>query len=342
MSQPRSIALLGGPATGKTTYLGALVDALQSERIHHLRLDGLDADARALLRLSESLLEGRYPQRTKAGERHELVARLRTEASYFEPTTFTLRAGDYDGEEVERLFRDRIHGWSEEWSQRATASGLLLLVRPSALSRLPRLQPTAEVDEQERWRLLKQPGAPAEAQPGERLQAAPADPEAFHGALPLESVPPPPRATPSDPVTVPTAISIIELLQFIRHVRGLAPGERPRGEERLPIALIVSAWDTVDPAWHEAGPAAYLSHHLPLLEDYLWSNFHPEDLFRFGLSATGGNLEDAQYSTHYMDDPRGFVEWKDLHGVQHRRDIGLPLYWLLFGDRALSAPEGER
>ena len=339
MSPSSNIALLGGQSTGKSTLLGALVDALQTERLKHLRMERLGEDARGLQRLADPLLEGHYPQRTKAGERLELVAHLRTEGSFFEPRSFTLRAGDYDGEEVERLFRDRIHGWSEEWQERARANGLLLLVRADTFAELPRTQPPSDAEESSHWRLLRGEAVPPSESPRSgRAPAAPIRPEQVFGPTPLDEVPPPPRAAPSDPVALPTALDIIELLQFIRHVRKLAPGERPHGDARLPIALLISAWDTVAPIWRERGPAAWLAHHLPLLEDFLWSNFLPDDVFRFGLSSTGGNLRDADYSQRYQDDPSGFVEWVDVHGPHRSLDIGLPLYWLLFGDRALGAP----
>jgi hypothetical protein len=165
--------------------------------------------------------------------------------------------------------------------------------------------------------------------------------EGFFGRIHLDEEIPPPHATPTDPVTIPTELPLIELLQFIRNVRALPPGQRPRKDsERFRIALLVTAWDAVSPEWHEAGPAAFVSHHFPLLDDYLWSNFLQDDVFRFGLSATGGNLRDPDYSQTYldMDEPAGFVEWQDpLQGIRHSKDIGLPLYWLLYGDRAFGA-----
>ncbi|WP_309896694.1 hypothetical protein [Archangium sp.] len=341
MNEPHGIALLGGQFTGKSTYLGALVDALQMEKLQHLRLAGLGADARGLQRLAEPLLQGQYPQRTKAGERLSLEVPLRTAGSYFEPRSFTLRAGDYDGEELERLFQDRIHGWSPEWKERAHSQGFLLLVRPHAITLPPRPQPSAARDEQSRWQLLHGEPTSASSVPASGpAPAAPTNPNIVFGALSLDEVPPPPRAAPSDPVRVPTALALIELLQFIRYVRDLSPGERPRNEqERFRIALLITAWDSVDPAWRRAGPATYLSHHLPLLEDFLWSNFLPDDVFRFGLSATGGDLTNPDHNKRYQNDPSGFVEWHDAaSGIRQSRDIGLPLYWLIFGDRALGAP----
>lgn len=332
MSQSRTLALLGGPSSGKSTYLGALVDALQLEKIHHLRLGALPKDARGLQYLAEPLLEGRYPARTSANQRLRLVAPLRTHGDYFKESAFTLDIGDYDGEEVDRLFRDRIHGWTEEWTQRAQAQGLVLLVRPEMLSQLPRLQ-GPPVDDAARWNRLTGIEAPPAQRRGP-VSAAPARPEQIFTHLAVGDMPATPWAVPSDPVKVPTVLTLIELLQFIRRVRNLAPGQRPQD---FRIALLFSAWDSVDSAWKDAGPRAYLDHSLPLLADYLWSNFRTDDVFCFGLSSTGGDLLNPDHARHYLEDPSGFVTWTGPHGRSETRDLGLPLYWLLFGDHAFGA-----
>ncbi|KFA93005.1 hypothetical protein [Archangium violaceum] len=331
----RNIALLGAQFSGKSTFLGALGNALKAKALKHLHMAGLDADARALQRLAEPLHHGRYPQRTKAGERQELVVPLRTEGGPFGSDAFTLRAGDYDGEEVDRLFRDRLREWTSEWQQRALAHGFLLLIRPGDI-RPPRLHSHPMPDDMTRWRQLREPGASSASAPVTAQQHRSAD---YFGRIHLEEAPPPPYATASDPVSIPAELPLIELLQFIRNVRELPPGRRPRKDgERFRIALLVTAWDAIPPEWRKAGPAAFLSHHFPLLEDYLWSNFLPDDVFRFGLSATGGDLKDTTYSETYMDDPSGFVEWLDpAQGILNSRDMGLPLYWALYGDRAFAA-----
>lgn len=108
-------------------------------------------------------------------------------------------------------------------------------------------------------------------------------------------------------------------MQFIRQVRGLAPGERPP-RKSFRIALLVAAWDAVDHAWQARGAGDYLGENLPLLEDFLWSNFHREDVYRFGLSSTGGDLNGSRYRQQYNDDdaPGGFVTWTDATGQQVR------------------------
>jgi hypothetical protein len=315
----RGIALLGGPASGKTTYLGALVDALQTDQIPHLRLGDLPADALAYDRLAEPLLGAIYPQRTKE-ERHVLDLPLRAaRKGGYEDVSLTM--GDYDGEEVERLFDNRTHGFSPEWQARASASGLLLFLRPDALKPLPR---------------LRLPPA-SHAAP----KSAPLGPEAAFGPGLQDEIPDPGVAGQDDPVLVPTELAIIELLQFLRHARGLGPGDRPR-HGAMRIALLVSAWDSVERERRDKGPAHFFVERASLLEDYLWSNYHLDDVFHFGLSSTGGDLRDARYHEHYQSDPHGFVEWCDATGrVQSTRNLALPIEWALFGEPALMPAEAR-
>ncbi|HZF56822.1 MAG TPA: hypothetical protein VE093_49745 [Polyangiaceae bacterium] len=343
MTAASMLALLGGPESGKTTYLGALVDALQSESLPGLKLGALPADARAYESLTEPLLDGRYSQRTKKDERHLLELPLRAVRDG-KVEDISLTVGDYAGEEVEQLFQNRTGGFSPEWRARAEARGLLLFLRPDALTPLPRLHPRASLHDSERWQALQ--GAPVEGEPARSSrppEATPLRPEHVFGPGILDEPAGPLPARPNDRVRVPTVLAIIELLQFLRHVRGLAPGERlPPGEMR--VALLATAWDAVDRSWHERGPRSFLVEQAPLLDDFLWSNFHEDDIACFGLSSTGGDLRDDRYRERYLEEMRGFVEWADVTGkVQLSRNIALPIAWLLSGDRALGeGVEGDQ
>ena len=344
---PRALALLGGPESGKTTYLAALLDALERVSLPGLAINELPADANAWYQLTEPLLDGRYPQRTKA-ERHTLdvglaISPVSAESSgvslVTEPTQVSLRMGDYDGEEVERLFRDRTRGWSDEWQARARANALLLFLRPPVIHHLPRT-PMPELSEAERWEWLAgRMAQTSDAMPA--LASRTPGPESYFGpGLADHEVVGPPPARPDDSVLIPTVLAVIELLQFIRHVQGLAPGERPPpGSAR--IALIVSAWDAVSRDWQQRGAAAYLGESLPLLEDFLWSNYHESDVFRFGLSSTGGDLNQPRYSERYQEERAGFVTWTDATGcVARSSNLAIPITWALFGDRALLPESG--
>jgi hypothetical protein len=318
----RMLALLGGPESGKTTYLGALVDALETGSLRGLERIQLPHDTRPLERLTEPLLDGRYPQRTTKGERFSLDLALRYRRRDESPFDFSLNVGDYDGEQVERLFKDRIDGWSAEWRTRSEASALLLMLRPDAIVPLPLLQRRPQPDRPQK----------------ERRAPFGSDPTTVFGpGLAAEEVPKRRSAAPDEPIRIPipTVLALIEMLQFIRHARGLALGERPP-TGGLRVAVLFSAWDAIDKSWRTRSPADYLSQHMPLLVDFLWSNFHASDVMHFGLSTTGGDLHDSRHRKRYLKNPGGFIVWSDATGqLQQSPDLALPIRWALFGDAAM-------
>jgi hypothetical protein len=315
----RTVSLLGGPGSGKSTYLGAVLDELLSEKADRLTIREEAADMAVITQLTEPLLQGEYPTRTAAAQRLacELHLGYRDGRDAVEP--FTLRVGDYAGEEVERLFNDRVEGWSSQWRSRAGADVLLLALRPAAIVPLPRMGRAAPT-------------------PRRPKQAFGADPTSVFGpGLADGEIPERHPAAPDEPIRIPvtTVLAMIELLQFIRHARGLAPGQRPR-DGRLRIGVMLTAWDAIATEWQTRPPAAYLAQHVPLLVDFMKSNFLAEDVMCFGVSATGGDLKDGVHRARYIETPGGSVAWADAQGrVQQRPDLALPLRWALFGDASM-------
>jgi len=315
----RTVSLLGGPESGKSTYLGAVLDALLSGQTDRIFVRAEAADNAAITRLTEPLVDGHYPTRTSADLRlaGEVHLSYLDEQGASEP--FTLRVGDYDGEEVERLFNSRIEGWSPAWRSRAGADVLLLAMRPAAILPLPRM-----------GRAVPRSPSPT--------GAFGADPRSVFGpGLADAEIPERNKVEPDDPIRIPviTVLALIELLQFIRHSRGLAPGLRPR-DGRLRIGVMLMAWDAIPTEWQARSPADYLAQHVPLLVDFLRSNFLDADVMCFGVSATGGDLNNEEHRARYIDSPGGFVVWADAQGiVQKRQDLALPLRWALFGDASM-------
>ena len=339
MSAARTLALLGGPDSGKTTYISALINGLEEETITSLRIAGSATDQRGWDQLAAPLIDAQYPQRTKKAERQRLDIHLKPSQDA-DGQPFTLQVGDYAGEEVEDLFRNRIEGWSQTWREYAQANGLIIFVRETALRTLPHPRFATVLSEQERWaQLAGQPAVPSSSPPTARTKSTLDDPKhVFAGKVLADSERiATPQARPSDPVIIPTVLAIIELLQFIRYERGWAPGEHPPPDDTFRIGLVATAWDAVNTDWQKDGAAAYFGERLPLLEDFLHCNFAARDVYRFGLSATGGNLEEERYREAYQDENRrGYVTWRDAAGQQARSpDISIPLQWALFGDRAL-------
>ena len=310
------ITVLGGPDSGKTTYLGAVVAQLQDGATgQRFKIVSLPDDAHAVRQLETPLLEARYPVRTTG---HGDSAHLSLELEPIwqgAPNVVLLTASDYAGEQVERLFGQRTAGWSQQWQDRAAAAALVLLLRPPATTPLPSL------------RRPMTPGDPGLSSVS-RL---------FGPGLRLDHVPQAQAQEASTPVHMPTELSIIELMQFLRHVRGLAAGERPRARD-LRVAVLVSAWDAVAEQWQDEGPSHYVQQNLALLDQYLWSNFEDDGVRFFGLSATGGDLNEPTYSMRYAQQAPGacgYVTYDGHDGPERKADLTLPLAWALFGDDAI-------
>lgn len=321
------VVLLGGPESGKSTYMGGLIDSFSMGSTRWLRLGNLPPDATAMEQLTAPLQEGNYSLRTAHDLYTPVELNLSTRGEVLPHRDFTLRSADYAGEQVNRVFAKRE--WAERWSRWATADAILLFLRPQAT--VPFREAHPRLSEAEGWRALRGDPPPP---PPTRLNAAL---DAALGPDGMDEAPLPPALGPNDRVLAPTVLTLVELLQLLRESRGWAPGERP-APGAIRIALLVSAWDALEPAWQESGPGSYLARHAALLEDFLWSNFNPEDVYRFGLSTTGGDLKREAHREQYLRNPGGYVARTTPEGrVVRTNDLAQPLYWALFGDRGLNA-----
>ncbi len=318
----RGIGVIGGPGAGKTAWLSALLEWVGGRGKRYLHYDGMSSNAQALRQLQLPLTRQQYPQRTPIESGLGLDVPLRTSGDHIPEVRFSLHVSDYAGEELnKKIFQERT--WGDTWQNRSEQAALLIFVRiphnegknskeSGDFVPLPRLQLQEPPDEDspEAW--------------GERV---------YRG----QSRPPAPGV--SSAVQVPTVLSLIEVLQALRHQRGLEGGERPEPAS-LRIGVVISAWDAMPQDWKDAGPTHYMQQELALLDDFLWSNFQAEDVRCFGLSSTGGDLNDPEYKIKYKKNPCGYVQWTDAFGRQQVvKDIAAPLYWALFGDRGL--PDGS-
>ncbi len=310
MTSMRHVALIGGPESGKTTYVARLWLQLEEDLPDaSLRRRGILDSFEDVNALMEPLLGGTYPQRTKA-ERHALRVPLTFVGERGEEPV-ELFVPDYNGEEVEWLFKYRGERWTEEWERQAGATGIMIFVRPTLLKDLPELTrghvPVGGSDDTEPQDLFDTPRVEAEDPP----QRYP-DPESA--------------------VHVPTSVNLVEVLQFVREAKGLNIGERPK-PGTLRVAVVISCWDVIaDKA--KTGPYGYVQQRLALLDDVLWSNFHPEDIRMFGLSSTGGDLRDKKFAEQYEPERSGYVVVQDRPDAHPRQvdDVALPVAWLIGGD----------
>lgn len=134
-----------------------------------------------------------------------------------------------------------------------------------------------------------------------------------------------PDAEADRPRQPPTALALVEALQAMRAFRGHGLGQRSaRGEERL--AVVLTAWDKAG----DSDPRRFLEDHAPLLAAWLDTNLHPADVEVFGLSATGGDLEDRAHGEYVVKKGLAKVAYCCVGSPAcPGYDISLPLQWLL-------------
>jgi len=335
LSSQGTLAIIGGPESGKSTWLGSVLEAIQQGQSQVLRLPpgGFPNDAHAINVLTEPLVEARYSKRTPTDQQIDLQIGLEARHAALGKRNFQLAVSDYGGEQIDVLFEHRVRGWGQPWRVRANSAGLLLFIRPDANLPLPR---TVQISGGSPWS-----SGLSEAPTSLRPEAGgPITPDQIFPTI-SDEVPDVPAPGPRDPVRVPSVLALVEMLQFLRAERGYGSGQHPPPGV-LRVAIVVSAWDAVSDEWRRKGPNHYLAEHMPLLEEFMWSNFASEDVLRFGLSATGGDLKDDTYRKKYEDDPGGWCEWAGPGGgIKHTSEVGLPLLWTVFGDQGLSCGEPE-
>lgn len=331
LSEPiRQVTLIGLPESGKTSYLSGLLNAIENDTSEALEDDwGVERDMTVYHSIAQWFQEGRYPSRTPHAGELRLPLRLSATSE-----SFTLTLLDTPGESVTRDFDLRLG--QEVWHD-STPTHMMLVLRPRH-HRPPRTDAGERTSWDEQWVRLRARlglGGFKEDESGKAraTSLAALSPEAIAPILPETSRPR--RSEPGEAVRVPTQLALIEALQLHRHARGWAPVWRP-SEEQLRIAVVVSAWDAVGQAWRDKGPRSFLMEHAPLLEDFLASNFHSDAVCRFGVSASGGDLNDKTYKKAFLNNPKAEVVYESAAGEpETSHDLGLPIAWLLRGDVAL-------
>ncbi len=313
MTSPHEIALLGLPKSGKTTWLGRLwlaIDRPPLDAEPPLQKAG-QPDLQALNALSDPFIDGRYPPPTPFHDPPRIRVPVRWTGAGTGAPTFDVVIADYSGEEIRAIHRERDPAWSEAWEKRSQAAGVAVFIRPQH-----HIRPTSS-------RLVPERMLTHIEQAGQVGTAPLTDSEGgdLDGWL-----------------VVPTAVAIVELLQFFRFLRGWAPGWAPP-PETFRVAVVLSCWDALPESERCGGPAGYLQQRLGLLDDYLATNFHPAAVRAFGVSSTGGDLTDPAFQEEYLDrypEDWGSVRWSGEAGVAESADLSLPLSWLLVGEDALS------
>lgn len=345
MSEQRMLAILGMRDSGKTTYLARLWLGVH-EKVGRLHAVGLPEQLQPLREISTRLLRNNYPLHTPLGKGTAFVVPLRWMGRK-EPVPFTLSFADYAGEEIEHIFTQRDVAWTEAWKTRATgAVGLAVFLRPQDTRRLEskRLHPPPDDEDLNAlsWANLRGELPDAVVDPSKPVPVEDSSTCFPSELLPQDLDDRTPVTDPREQVCPPTAVALVEVLQFLRHERGLDLGELPDADS-FRVAVVVSCWDSVPEDWRKQGPYPFVEKHFPLLYDFLCTNFHSDGVRFFGLSSTGGDLTDETFRRKYeQSEPEHMGEL-----VYHPSptgspvsvpDIALPIGWLLEGESALPDP----
>ncbi|MGD0981395.1 MAG: hypothetical protein ABR946_07920 [Solirubrobacteraceae bacterium] len=119
------------------------------------------------------------------------------------------------------------------------------------------------------------------------------------------------------PARMPPDARAVDLLQSLLAQRS----------QRLPLAIIVSAWDRVTASSPQPSPSDWLADNVTLLDQYLASNADRLPHAVFGVSAQGGDFEAGLPGDLVAEDP-----WDRAYlvGPEGQRDtFAAPILWLL-------------
>ncbi len=278
--------LVGLPSTGKTTFLAALWHVVESSEV---------PEALRLVRLHgirDHLNKIRQDWlNCKPLERTLPAAEKTVSMTLTEPgqdRTTELFLPDISGESFRRQWEDKQ--WTKEFNDLACeAIGALLFVHPGTVI------PPEKIGSG-----TKKMSAALAAEENE-LTNQEEDEE---------------QASPWTPDKTPTQVKLVELLQYLL--------SGPFSSRELRLAVVVSAWDLVLKDGHS--PQKWLDIRLPLLAQFLKANCDTCRTRVYGVSAQGGELQQAdQLRRHMKASRRIIISGPDCHA----HDITEPIRWIM-------------
>jgi hypothetical protein len=293
------VLVMGLPRTGKTTFLAAMWDVVDSANVSgSLVLENVEGDKQYLNDIRDLWANCEEISRTGVGKEKTVSMNLRERET---DLRVCVSFPDVDGEAFERQWTDREWPQSHEQIYSRSQSALLF-IHPKKVkeSRLIR-------DAGPLIAIIKA------SQPDEPIKAIPAEPPASPA-----SEPPVEQTVPASPAFAPTQVQLVELLQFMQRAKVDFSGFR--------LGIIVSAWDKVMKLVNVT-PEKWLEDSLPMLHQYLTAH-HETIFFRaFGVSAQGGDLpkDAARLRKRQSPSDRIIV----VEGKNKSSDITLPIRWVM-------------
>jgi hypothetical protein len=124
---------------------------------------------------------------------------------------------------------------------------------------------------------------------------------------------------------IPTQIALCEFLRFLEYgLQRDQDGSRPR------VAVLVTAWDRLDPEKRVQGPMIYLRSQYPMFAGRL-EDIQTLEVKTFGVSVASGDLDDPEFKKKFYE--------KGLHGAgyivtdekpkEFLADLTLPISWVM-------------
>jgi hypothetical protein len=290
MKGQSSQLLMGLPAAGKTTFLAALWYVVQNPSAKSLlQLDHVVGDFKKLNELRECWLRCKPVPRTSLALEATLSMHLKDQVG----GKVVLQIPDLAGESFENQWVERASSVTYDKMVQG-AQGAIFFINPK------RVIPPIRIDMIETIADAFDEDASEEDEEKEPEPSAESQPE-------------------WDPHATPTQVKVAELLQFLLQ---RCPAERP-----LRVALVVSAWDLVSQL-PPITPATWLANELPLLNQFLQSHPTQLDCRVYGLSAQGGQYQDAGADPLCKMDPLSRIVLVGDSVVQ-KHDLTEPIKWLM-------------
>lgn len=320
-----SIVLLGGPDSGKTNYLGRLWPSFK-ERKGVMRAERLPDDIAYVDGAVEHLMQGSFAPRS---DRNMEVGRadfsIQVRNANGAGNLTELMVPDISGELWTRMVA--TFEISQEWLRLLEeAQGAVLFVRAHSdqivqpldwvtarnILRLDIVEDEPATAASDGNSAATMTGADAIGAEGEQVQ--PGGGNAGIVDMPSEH-------------DIPTQVLLCELLRYLNlYLADRADGRQPH------IAVVVAAWDLLDPEVGAAGPMAYLKREFPLFAGRL-ADPGRLNVKLFGLSVVGGDLKDDEaFRNHYLERDiadQGWVVVEDEDGLRTDGDVMLPIAWAM-------------
>jgi hypothetical protein len=285
MTNTSKLVVAGLPRTGKTSLIAAFWQYLESR------------ESSGSLRLAKEPSDKKYLNHI-LGEWSQAIEITRTGTSASQAVALDLRSAkdqaillqipDFNGEAYRDLWEKGT--WQPELLELAKeATGVLFCIHPQTLD-----MPVTVAQEN---KVLADAGlAPNAVEPSE-IGAVTANEEPFN------------------PAKSPTATKIVFLLQVLQEAAGRS----------LPIAVVVSAWDTMKA---EAIPEEWLRETLPLVHQFLKANAATSPYAVFGISAMGGDVKVATVRTKLLARMDANSRIIVQEGAGRHNDVTRPITWL--------------